>query len=82
MNRFVNLAILSVLADFPVLQRAVIDRLNAEAKRALESPEVRERPQAIGSEPTPTTSQELERIIGWEIRDNIDLAKKAAIRLQ
>jgi hypothetical protein len=34
MNRFVILAILSVLADFPVLQRAVIDRLNAEAKRA------------------------------------------------
>jgi tripartite-type tricarboxylate transporter receptor subunit TctC len=62
--------------------RTVIDRLNAEAKRALESPEVRERLQELGTDPSPTTSQELERIIRWEIRDNIDLAKKAAIRLQ
>jgi tripartite-type tricarboxylate transporter receptor subunit TctC len=62
--------------------RTVIDRLNAEAKRALESPEVRERLQELGTDPSPTTSQELERIIRWEIRDNIELAKKAAIRLQ
>ena len=62
--------------------RTVIDRLNAEAKRALEFPEVRERLQELGTDPSPTTSQELERIIRWEIRDNIDLAKKAAIRLQ
>ena len=62
--------------------RRVIDRLNAEAKRALESPEVRERLQELGTDPSPTTSQELERIIKWEIRDNTDLAKKAAIRLQ
>ena len=60
----------------------MIDRLNAEAKRALESPEVRERLQELGTDPSPTTSQELERIIRWEIRDNTDLAKKAAIRLQ
>ena len=62
--------------------RRVIDRLNAEAKRALEFPEVRERLQELGTDPSPTTSQELERIIRWEIRDNTDLAKKAAIRLQ
>jgi tripartite-type tricarboxylate transporter receptor subunit TctC len=62
--------------------RTVIDRLNAEARRALESPEVRERLQGLGTDPSPTTSQELERIIRWEIRDNIELAKKAAIRLQ
>jgi tripartite-type tricarboxylate transporter receptor subunit TctC len=62
--------------------RTVIDRLNAEAKRALESPEVRERLQGLGTDPSPTTSQELERIVRWEIRDNIELAKKAAIRLQ
>lgn len=62
--------------------RSIIDRLNAEAKRALESLEVREGLQALGTDPSHTTSQELERIIKWEIRDNIDLAKKAAIRLQ
>jgi hypothetical protein len=45
-------------------------------------PEVRERLQELGTDPSPTTSQELERIIRWEIRDNTGLAKKAAIRLQ
>ncbi len=62
--------------------RPVIDRLNGEAKRVLESAEVRERLLELGTDPSPTTPQELERIIRWEIRDNIDLAKKAAIRLQ
>jgi hypothetical protein len=45
-------------------------------------PEVRERLQEFGTDPSPTTSQELERIIRWKIRDNTGLAKKAAIRLQ
>jgi tripartite-type tricarboxylate transporter receptor subunit TctC len=62
--------------------RSVIDRLNAEAKRALELPEVRERLLALGTDPSPTTSQELERRVREEIRENIELAKKADIRLQ
>jgi tripartite-type tricarboxylate transporter receptor subunit TctC len=33
--------------------RRVIDRLNAEAKKALESPEVRERLQELGTDPSP-----------------------------
>jgi tripartite-type tricarboxylate transporter receptor subunit TctC len=62
--------------------RSVIDRLNAEAKRALELPEVRERLLALGTDPSPTTSQELERRVREEIRENIEVAKKADIRLQ
>jgi tripartite-type tricarboxylate transporter receptor subunit TctC len=62
--------------------RTVIDRLNAETGRALEAPEVRQRLQALGSDPSPTTSQELEWRVKQEMRDNTDLAKKADIRLQ
>jgi tripartite-type tricarboxylate transporter receptor subunit TctC len=62
--------------------RTVIDRLNAEARRALEAPEVKERLQALGTDPSPTTPQELEWRVKQEIRDNLELAKKADIRLQ
>jgi len=62
--------------------RAAIDRLNDVAKRALESPEVRERLQAFGADPSPTTSQDLERLVAREIRENTELARKADIRLQ
>ena len=62
--------------------RKVIDRLNAEARRALEAPEVRARLQALGTDPSPTTSQELEWRVKQERRDNMELAKKADIRLQ
>ena len=47
--------------------RTVIDRLNAEARRALELPEVRERLLALGTDPSPTTSQDLERRVREEI---------------
>jgi tripartite-type tricarboxylate transporter receptor subunit TctC len=62
--------------------RVVIDRLNDEARKALESPEVRERLVALGTDPSPTTPQELERLVAREIRENTDLARKADIRLQ
>jgi len=62
--------------------RAVIDRLNDEARKALDSPEVRERLQALGTDPSPTTSQELERLVAREIRENSELARKADIRLE
>ena len=62
--------------------RTVINRLNAEARRALESAEVRARLLALGTDPSPTTSQELERMVRDEIRENTELAKRADIRLQ
>lgn len=61
--------------------RTVIDRLNAEARRALESPDIRARLFALGTEPSPSTPQELERLVAREIRENSELATKAGIRL-
>jgi tripartite-type tricarboxylate transporter receptor subunit TctC len=62
--------------------RAVIERLNDEARRALESSEVREQLLALGAEPSPSTSQDLERLVAQEIRENRELARRADIRLQ
>ena len=61
---------------------ALIELLNAATRKALASPEVRERLQALGADPLPTTAQELDRMVDREIRENVDLARKADIRLQ
>lgn len=61
---------------------ALLNRLNAEVRKALESPEVKERLQALGTDPAPTTSQEFDKMVAQEIKENIDLAKKANIKLQ
>ena len=42
---------------------AVINRLNAEVRKALESPEVKERLQALGTDPSPTTPAEFDKIV-------------------
>jgi len=61
---------------------AVINRLNAEVRKALEAPEVKERLQALGTDPAPTTPDEFDKIVAAEIKENIGLAKKADIKLQ
>ena len=61
---------------------ALINRINAEVKKALENPEVKERLSALGADPSPTTPQELDKMVAAEIKENIDLAKKADIKLQ
>src|SRR5262245_47086036 len=61
---------------------AVINKLNAEVRKALENPEVKERLQALGTDPSPTTPAEFDKIVAAEIKENIDLAKKADIKLQ
>jgi len=60
---------------------ALIDRLNAEVRKALDSPEVKERLLALSTDPAPTTPQELDKMVAQEIKENIELAKKADIRL-
>lgn len=60
---------------------ALIDRLNAEVRKALDSPEVKERLLAVSTDPAPTTPQELDKMVAQEIKENIELAKKADIRL-
>jgi tripartite-type tricarboxylate transporter receptor subunit TctC len=61
---------------------ALIDRLNAEIRKALESPELKERLLALSTDPAPTTPQELDKMVAQEIKENIELAKKAHIGLQ
>jgi tripartite-type tricarboxylate transporter receptor subunit TctC len=61
---------------------AIINRLNAEVRKALDSPEVKERLQALGTDPSPTTPAEFDKIVAAEIKENIALAKKADIKLQ
>jgi tripartite-type tricarboxylate transporter receptor subunit TctC len=61
---------------------ALIHRLNAEVRKALDSPEVKERLLALGTDPAPTTPQELDRMVAQEIKENTELARKAGIRLQ
>ncbi|HYC66558.1 MAG TPA: tripartite tricarboxylate transporter substrate binding protein [Reyranellaceae bacterium] len=61
---------------------AVIDRLNAEVRKALESPEMKERMAALGSDSSPTTPAALDQIVAREVKENIELAKKANIKLQ
>jgi tripartite-type tricarboxylate transporter receptor subunit TctC len=61
---------------------AVINKLNAEVRKALESPEVKERLQALGTDPSPTTPAEFDKIVAAEIKENAAIAKKADIKLQ
>ena len=61
---------------------AVIARLNAEVRKALESPEVKERLDALGTDIAPTTPDELDRIVVRELKDNAVLVKEAGIKVQ
>jgi tripartite-type tricarboxylate transporter receptor subunit TctC len=61
---------------------ALIDRLNAEVKKALDSPEVKERLQALGTDPAPTSPAEFDKIVAAEVKENAELAKKAGIKLE
>ena len=61
---------------------ALIARLNAEVKKALDSPEVKERLAALGSDASPTSPADLDKIVASEVRENGELAKKAGIKLQ
>lgn len=61
---------------------AVIARLNAEVKKALDSPEVKERLAALGSDASPTSPADLDKIVASEVKENGELAKKAGIKLQ
>ena len=61
---------------------AVIARLNAEVKKALESAEVRERLGALGTDIAPTTPAELDKIVERELKANAVLVKEAGIKVQ
>jgi tripartite-type tricarboxylate transporter receptor subunit TctC len=61
---------------------ALIARLNAEVKKALDSPEVKERLGALGADPSPTTAADFDKIVALEVKENAELAKKAGIKLE
>jgi tripartite-type tricarboxylate transporter receptor subunit TctC len=60
--------------------RAVIDKLNREAGRALKLPDVEQRLHAIGIEPVTTTPAELDKFVAQELKQAVALAQKAGIK--
>jgi tripartite-type tricarboxylate transporter receptor subunit TctC len=60
--------------------RAVIDKLNREAGRALKLPDVEQRLHAIGIEPVTTTPAELDKFVAQQLRQAVALAQKAGIK--
>ena len=61
---------------------AVIARLNAEVRKALESPEVKERLSALGTDIAPTTPADFDKKVARELVENAELVKKAGIKVQ
>ena len=61
---------------------AVIARLNAEVRKALESPEVKERLSALGTDIAPTTPADFDKKVVRELAENAELVKKAGIKVQ
>ncbi|MDI1283007.1 MAG: tripartite tricarboxylate transporter substrate binding protein [Reyranella sp.] len=61
---------------------AVIAKLNAEVRKALESPEVKERLSALGTDIAPTTPAEFDKKVARELAENAELVKRANIKVQ
>jgi tripartite-type tricarboxylate transporter receptor subunit TctC len=61
---------------------AVIARLNAEVRKALEAPEVKDRLGALGTDVAPTSPDELDKIVARELKENATLVKEAGIKVQ
>src|SRR5258708_697726 len=61
---------------------ALIARLNAEVKKALESPEVKERLGALGADAAPTTAADFDKIVLFELKDNAELVNQASIMVE
>ena len=61
---------------------AVIERLNAEVRQALASPEIKQRLAALGADAAPMTPAEFDRLIARELAENAALAREAGINPQ
>ena len=61
---------------------AVIARLNAEVRKALESPEVKERLSALGTDIAPSTPADFDKKVARELVENAELVKMAGIKIQ
>ncbi len=61
---------------------AVIAPLNAEGRKALESPDVNERLSALGTDIAPSTPADFDKKVARELVENAELVKKAGIKIQ
>jgi tripartite-type tricarboxylate transporter receptor subunit TctC len=62
--------------------RAIIDRLNAEALKALASPEVREKLTTLGAEPMPMAPAAMDEFLRTETQRIGEVVRRAGIKLQ
>jgi len=62
--------------------RPIVERLNAEIRAALETPDVRERALAAGTEPFTSTPEEFSAMIREETKKWADVIKAGGIKLQ
>ncbi len=62
--------------------KAIVNKLNAEIRRILSEADVKQRWQAIGLEPKPTTPGEFDKIVADEIANFIKLARAANIKAE
>jgi tripartite-type tricarboxylate transporter receptor subunit TctC len=61
---------------------ALVERLNAEIKEALATPELKQRLAAIGADAAPMTAADFNKLIARELVENADLAKEAGLKAQ
>jgi tripartite-type tricarboxylate transporter receptor subunit TctC len=61
---------------------AVVERLNADVKEALASPQIKERLAALGADAAPTSPADFDKLIAQELVENAALAKEAGIKHQ
>lgn len=60
----------------------VIAKLNAEVRKALDAPEVKDRLAALGTDAAPTTPEAFAAQVARELKDNAELVRKAGIKVQ
>jgi tripartite-type tricarboxylate transporter receptor subunit TctC len=60
----------------------IVDRINKDIVRALQSPEIKERLSSLGAEPMPMTPAEFKSFVHGEIEDSGRVIKAAGIKAQ
>jgi tripartite-type tricarboxylate transporter receptor subunit TctC len=60
---------------------AILEKLNAEVRRALSAPEVAGRLQPLGADAAPTDVASFNKLIARELEDHAKLVREAGIKL-
>ena len=61
---------------------ALIQRINEEVRKALASPEVKDRLRELGADAAASAPADFDKLVALEIKQNADLVKKAGIKAQ